>query len=476
MNSTFHGLETAKRALFAQQNGLYTTGNNIANANTLGYTRQRVNFAATEGWPPASMNRSQFAGQLGTGVSAESIHRVREFYLDVQYRAENAKVGYYASNASAMAKLEDILNETGKDPVGLARVLNDFRDSWQELSTNPENDGVREVVIQRGHAVADTFQHLYNTIQFYRQDLGKQVDGDVDKINSLLRGIDDLNRQIAQMEPHGYLPNNLYDERDRLVDELSGYMAIEVEKIPSESNGNAKAIAEGIYVIRVNGIEIVNKDRYLELQVDRQDGYVANVSFGGVPVEFEDLPLGKMKSLIENYGYDDGKGTYPELLAKLDSLADEFAANVNGAHAKGFKKDGQQGGNLFIEGAGAAGIKMLDQIEPDDLAPSLTIDGSGDGKNARNVAESIQGVMSEYERMIGRIGVEAQFANQQRKSAATLKTAVEENRLSVGTVSLDEEMMDMIKFQHAYNAAARTITVIDEMLDKIVNGMGVGGR
>lgn len=474
MKSTFHGLETAKRALFAQQSGLYTTGNNIANANTLGYTRQRVNFAATEGWPPASMNRSQSAGQLGTGVSAESIHRIREFYLDVQYRAENAKIGYYGSNASAMAKLEDILNETGKDPVGLSRVLNDFWQAWQELSMNPENDGVREVVIQRGNAVADTFQHLHNTIQFYRQDLGKQVDGDVDKINSLLRRIDDLNRQIAEVEPHGYLPNNLYDERDRLVDELSGYMAIEVEKIPSESNGNAKAIAEGIYVIRVNGIEVVNKDGNLQLKVDKPDGYVTNISFGNEQVDFEEMPLGKMKSLIENYGYgSEENGTYLELLADLDKLANDFAASVNAAHMEGITKDGSPAGALFTEGEGAKGIRMID-ITPGQLAPSLS--GSGDGTNARNVADSFQEVMSEYEKIIGRIGVKAQFSKQQRNSAATLKTAVEENRLSVSTVSLDEELMNMIKFQHAYNAAARTITVVDEMLDKIVNGMGVGGR
>lgn len=472
MRSTFHGLETARRALLTQQSGLYTTGNNIANANTLGYTRQRVNFQATEGWPPPSVNRSQFAGQLGSGVSAESIQRIRDFYLDVQFRTENSKLGYHGSNASAMAKLEDILNETGKDPVGLSKTLSDYWQVWQELSTNPENDGVREVVIERGNAVAETFQHLHNTIEFYRQDLGKQVAGGVDKINSLLREIDDLNRQIAQMEPHGYLPNNLYDERDRLVDELSGYMEIEVEKVPNE--GNVKALAEGTYVIRANGIEILNDARYLELEVDKPDGYVTNISFGGIPVDIVDMPQGSMKSLIENYGYGSAdNGTYSELLADLDKLANDFAASVNAAHMEGVTKDGSPAGALFTEGAGAAGIRMLD-ITPDQLAPSVT--ATGDGKNARNVADSFKGVMNEYETVIGRIGVQAQFANQQTKSAGNLKVAVEEKRLSVSTVHLDEEMMNMIKFQHAYNAAARTITVIDEMLDKIVNGMGVGGR
>jgi flagellar hook-associated protein 1 FlgK len=478
MTSTFHGLETAKRALFAQQSGLYTTGHNIANANTPGYTRQRVNFAATEGYPPASVNRSIIPGHIGTGVTAGTVQRIRDAYLDVQYRAENAKVGYYATNAKAMAQLEDILNETGKDPSGLSRVINDYWQALQELSTNPENDGVRTVVLERGNAVADAFNHLHHTIEFYRKDLGNQLDGSVDRINALLKEIHQINQQIAKVEPHGYLPNDLYDERDRLVDELSEYLDITVDAVKSSENGSANPLAEGIYVIRVNGIEIVGNGGPLELKLAKSaDGYVTGLSFGGQPLEIQALPAGKVKSLIENYGYDNGKGTYPELLAKLDALAVKFIQDVNDVH-KHIRND--QGDivevitdvDLFA-GDGAHNIRgALTDISR--LVPSLT--GSGDGTNARRIGDALKGVMNDYEALIGDLGIKAQSANRRWASAETLRSAAEDKRLSVSTVSLDEEMMNMIKFQHAYNAAARTITIIDEMLDKIVNGMGVGGR
>lgn len=104
MRSTFHGLEVAKRGMFTQQSALYVTGHNIANANTPGYSRQRVNFVQTEPYPPASMNRPQIPGQMGTGVEAGSIERVRESFLDIQYRGENNKLGYWEARADALKK------------------------------------------------------------------------------------------------------------------------------------------------------------------------------------------------------------------------------------------------------------------------------------------------------------------------------------------------------------------------------------
>ncbi|HEY4554461.1 MAG TPA: flagellar hook-associated protein FlgK [Bacillaceae bacterium] len=481
MTSTFHGLETGKRAMFTQQSALYTTGNNIANANTPGYTRQRVNFKESEAYPPAAMNRPQIPGQMGTGVAAGSIQRVREGFLDTQFRAENSKLGYHGSNSSALAKLEDILNETGKDSNGISKVLNNFWQSLQDLSTSPENGGARAVVIEQGKAVADTFNYVHGTIEAYRQDLGSQIEVDQKHINTLLENIDALNKKIAEVEPHGYLPNNLYDERDRLVDELSGYIDIKVEKVPSADDmlGNVKGVAEGYYIIKLGGNEIVNKDGYKTLDIQKAGDpgkeYVTTISFGEFTYTAATLPQGKMKSMIENFGHgSEGNGTYSKLLADLDKLANDFAASVNAAHQEGKLADGSNGVPLFQENAGASGIYMV-ETDPAKLAPSST-GSAGDGSNARNMADSFKGVMKGFESITGQLGVQAQFANRQKASTDVLRSAVEESRLSVSTVSLDEEMMNMIKYQHAYNAAARNITVVDEMLDKIINGMGTVGR
>ncbi|RST77478.1 flagellar hook-associated protein FlgK [Siminovitchia acidinfaciens] len=475
MSSTFHGLETAKRALHTQQASLYTTGNNVANANTPGYTRQRINMQATEAYPPASLNRPQIPGQIGTGVTAGEVQRVREFFLDSQYRKEGAKLGYYGTTSDALAKLEDILNETGKDATGISKVLNEFWQSLQDLSVHPENDGAREVVLQRGHMVADTFNYIYANIQTYREDLGLQIETDQNAINSILKNIDALNTRIAEVEPLGFIPNNLYDERDKLVDELSQYIDIQVVK--EDSYVNPKGAMEGIYKIKVGDIEVVNRSGYKELDIttDGDPDIVTGLSFGGEQVSIESLPQGRMKSLIENYGYgSDDHDSYLQIMKQLDDLANEFAKSINDVHKLGKTKDGNDGGVFFTEGVGALGLKMLLQ-HTNALAASKT--GSvGDSQQALEMADSFKSVLTGYQKVIGKLGVEAQYANRQKANAATLQSSVDERRLSVTTVSLDEEMMNMIKFQHAYNAAARNITVVDEMLDKIINGMGVVGR
>ncbi|GIN89272.1 flagellar hook-associated protein 1 [Siminovitchia terrae] len=475
MTSTFHGLETAKRALNTQQSGLYTTGNNVANANTPGYTRQRINMRATEAYPPASMNRPQIPGQIGTGVTAGEVHRVREFFLDGQFRKESAKLGYYGTSSEALSRLEDILNETGKDSVGISKVLGEFWQSLQDLSVHPENDGAREVVLQRGHAVADTFNYIYQSIQTYREDLGLQIETDQEAINSILKNIDALNKRIAEMEPLGFIPNNLYDERDLLVDELSKYMDIQV--IKEDSYTNSTGAMEGIYKIMVGDVEVVNRSGYKELDITMggDPEIVTGLSFDGNEVPIDLLPQGKLKSLIENYGYgSDEHDSYLKIMNQLDDLANQFAKSINEVHKEGKTKDGSDGGVFFTEGAGAKGIKM-ELTHTDDLAASKS-GAVGESEQALAMADSFKDVMTDYQKIIGKLGVEAQYANRQKANAATLLASVDDKRLSVSTVSLDEEIMNMIKFQHAYNAAARNITVVDEMLDKIINGMGIIGR
>lgn len=502
MTSTFHGLETAKRAMSTQQAGLYTTGNNVANANTPGYTRQRINMQASEAYPPASMNRPLIPGQIGTGVEAGSVQRIRESFLDNQFRKENSKLGYFGTNADALARLEDVLNETGKDSAGISKVLNDFWQSLQDLSTNPENSGARQVVLQRGQLVADTFNYVNSTIEDYRNDLKLQLDTDVDAINGILKNIDDINNKIAEVEPLGYVPNNLYDERDNLVDELSKFMDIQVEKVDSATGtGKPKAPMEGKYIITVksSNTQLVGGNGAAEIKVDYNQGppqVVSGLTIGdGQPItDMSQLPNGRIKSLIENYGYQDGadiKGTYIDIQNKLfglspngagqepTSVLNRLVKEMNAAHGQGVtqnKDDNgefKQGGDLFkVNGDGKLEFLIKD-IK--DLAAS-SAGSSGDSKNAVSMADTLEGVLKDYQKVIGGLAVDAQYANRQKSNVATLQKTVDDKRLSISSVSLDEEMMNMIKFQHAYNAAARNITVVDEMLDKIINGMGVVGR
>ncbi|MGG4037824.1 flagellar hook-associated protein FlgK [Heyndrickxia ginsengihumi] len=539
MSSTFSGLEIAKRAMAAQQSALYTVGNNVANANTEGYTRQRVNLTPTDEYPTVARNRPQMAGQIGTGVEAGSVQRVREKFLDVQYRDNNNTLGYWNARSDSLSQMEDVMNDTSDS--GLSNTLEDFWESIQDLSTNPEDVSARSVVIERGETVADTFHYLSQSLSTIKSNLGSEISVSVNDINSILKRVGDLNNQISQQEVSGYLPNDLYDQRDNLVDQLSSYLNIKVST--QSSGGQSPAMADGIYNITLeNGdgqeISLVQGSSYSTLQVQNgvdsdgdgvldappADGEMTGIVVGDTTLSFADangnvtFAQGKLRGSIESYGYQYtnsagntvATGIYPDALDQLDQLAYTFGTVFNAVHEKGTDLDGNTGNDFFtFDGLtdyhGAANALKVDpNMTYSKVAASANGD-SGDGTNAINLGNiedfelssssiSLQGftdqldlstlnlpistgtIASNYEGMIGKIGVDAQEANNLQSNSESLLNSVDSNRQSVSAVSLDEELTNMIKYQQAYNAAARSITVCDDMLDKIINSMGTVGR
>lgn len=531
MRSTFMGLETARRGMFTQQSALATTGHNVANANTPGYSRQRINFEQTEPYPNAALNRPQIPGQVGTGVKAGSIQRVRESFLDVQYRGENNKLGYWETRAEAYNKLEEVLNEPSES--GLAKTMDQFWQSLQDLAVNPTNPGARSVVRQRGIAVAETFNYLHNSISSIQRDLKNEISVTEKEVNSLTYQIGKINGQIADVEPHGYLPNDLYDERDRLIDQLSTLVNIKVDY--SGSGGQSLKMADGQAVIKMvsdTGKELgilVSGDRHNEVKVnfDGTDESVKTVSIGKTQFDFTELKsAGKLKALVDSYGYEQGGnvvGVYPDMLTKLDDLAYTFATKFNEVHEDGMSPNDilnkEKAGNAFfadsdnlvIDREGfASRIELAQAIHnsTDNIATAkgnvtTAADGTkvvnatvGDSSNALELAnvfnnayeyaddvtpgdttdDETANFRNYYEGVIGGMAVLSQEAVRLSQNSSSLREAVDSRRKSVSSVSLDEEMTNMIQFQHAYNASARMITLQDEMLDKIINGMGTAGR
>lgn len=511
--STFHGLEMAKQALFTQQSALYTTGHNISNANTEGYSRQRVNFETMNPFPAGSRNRPEIPGQLGTGVQAGSVERVRDSFLDYQYRSENSKTGYWESLSNSYVRMEGIMNEPSDS--GLSKTMDSFWQSLQDLATTPENSGARSVVAERGRAVAETFNYLSESLSSIRTDLKTQIDVSVSDANSLLRQIDGVNAQISALEPHGYLPNDLYDERDRLIDKLSGMMNIKVSY--DKSSKSSPDIAAGLASIEVvdnkgkaldpavklvDGTNAGNEGAVNEIEVEYTDDDTAGVASLNVDGQSIMASNGSIKGLIDAYGYkaEDGDGvtgTYTDMLADLDKMAKTFADAFNSVHQSGKDLDGEDGVEFFkfkegLEGT-AEGLIVNESIldEPDLIAaaPGDETGNAGNGGNASKLAEVFNdtsltddplgkntSVNTFYQSLIGEMGVQSQEASRMTANANVLRSQVEDQRMSVSSVSLDEEMSNMIKFQHAYSAAARSMTTIDEMLDRVINNMGLVGR
>lgn len=520
MMSTFHGLEMARQALFAQRSALYTTGHNISNVNTDGYSRQRINFQTASPYPPvATRTQSQYPGQMGTGVDMDSVQRIRNKFLDFQYRTEHSKVGYWNEKSEALARMEELLNEPTDS--GLNKTMDEFWQSLQDLAVNPDNAGARSVVVNRALAVTETFNHFTKSLHSIRTDLNDQIsvmannDGDnKSTINSLLKQIDDINEQIQKVEPNGYLPNDLYDKRDLLLDELSQIVNIQVEY--HESSNSSLKIADGIASIKLvdesgKPIKSGGEDVYF-IEVDEDNNRQINefnVQFDGDENGLQEvtaitvggkqlaLPLevnGALQGLIEAYGYSDGTnvfGDYPTMLDELNKIAEQFVTAFNAQHQAGQDLNGDIGKVFFTfdnDGFGAAGqITVNEELlnDPTLIATGAIGEGSRNGDNALALAKVFDkklaglddaSVKDYYGSVIGKLGVQAREANRRSENTGVLLGQVERERLSTSAVSLDEEMSNMIKFQHAYNAAARSMTTADELLDRIINNMGLVGR
>lgn len=552
MGSTFMGLETSKRGLTTQQTALYTVGHNIANANTDGYSRQRVNMEATMGFPGVGTNAPKVPGYLGTGVQAGSITRIRDQFIDNQYRQETTKLGYWSSKSDAVSQMEDVLSEPSE--YGLNTAFDNFYAALQDLSTKPESAATRAVVAQRGEHLADSFNYISTQLTQIQTNLKNEISVESDKVNSIIKQIAALNQQIGNVEPNGYLPNDLYDSRDSLLDQLSEYFNVTVDY--TKSGGNAQDIAEGsmnVYIKLDDGtkVQVVNKDKgatltangynpdevdattkevksYKHSAFDGSDNYSAFTDFainmnGATSTisydQLDNVGSGKMASLINSYGYATqttdtwdtngwkatvdvsagGKvlsaGLYPDKLGELNQLAQKFAEEFNELHKAGYTlgNSSVHGGDFFVDSDGkgtvgdnkitAANIKVNSYIISDNnlIAASTGQFEEGNGKQAITLSNlkttTIAGLnnasaQTYYEGIIGNLGVQGQQATTMEYNSTTIQLTISNNRASVSSVSLDEEMTNMITFQQAYNASARMITVVDETLDKIINGMG----
>ncbi|MEK3643900.1 flagellar hook-associated protein FlgK [Aeribacillus sp. FSL M8-0235] len=501
MVSTFFGLEAARSGLYAAQSALYTIGHNVANAETPGYSRQRVNLVQKQAYPTPGRFRADIPGQFGTGVDTQTVQRIRDRYLDVQYRGENSKLGYWSSRFNALSRMEDVMNELNE--TGLNETMDSFWQSLQDLAVNPSNLGARSVVLERGRAVTETFNYLAESLKHNQKDLRNELDVATTKINSLLEQINQINKQIGEVEPNGYLPNDLYDERDRLLDELSSYIDIKVT--PVESGGNALKVAEGKVTVELAGFEppitLVDGNRYkvrqFSLNESKTNGLIESISVGGRTIGADDFVEnlninGSLKGLIEAHGYTNigstiERGIYPSMMSDLDQMAYDFANAFNTVHRNGWsledinngvqtQRDFFDLGGLSSPKGAAAAIKVSDDMNRDRIAASATGE-IGDGQNALKLAEvKNTSFQSYFEAVIGEMAVMTQEAERMKENSETLVSSVEQRRKSVSSVSLDEEMTNMIQFQHMYNAAARMITLQDEILDRIINGMGLVGR
>ena len=471
MRSTFGGLETGLRALRAHQLALDITGQNIANADTPGYSRQVPNLTATAPYTLPSLQRTTVAGQMGTGVEVARIMRMRDEFIDVQIRHESSSQGRWKARQSTLEQLEVILNEPSEE--GIAAYLNKFWSALQELADRPDDPAIRQVLRETAVSFTDIIRQTDSQLKTLQRDLDQQAQIIGGRINSLAEQIAAVNEEIGKVTSVGDDPNDLLDKREVLVRELAELTNIDVQTDHMNR-----------YTITISGSLLVSGDHANSLafmENPDRDGLIDVVwAETGNAV---DLRGGELKGMLE---MRDAEVAY--YLDAFNDFASTLITEFNAVHRAGYGLDGSTGLNFF-SGNDASDIRLNPAITTNSIAASIDLGGEGapgNGENALALAGVIKtellmsngaATLSDYyESIVVKLGIDADKANTMMENKKALLHHLETRQESVAGVSLDEEMVNMIKFQNSYNAASRMITAVDEMLETLITRTGIVGR
>ncbi|MHB9143844.1 MAG: flagellar hook-associated protein FlgK [Symbiobacteriia bacterium] len=468
-NSPFFGIDVGLSALQAQQRALEVTAHNIANVNTPGYSRQRLDLTASDPYTvPSAMRPGGVPGQAGTGVSQQAIERFHDNFLDGQYRNENASLGYWNHRGEVLHQIEGIFTEPSN--AGIRSVLDKFWDSLQGLANDPSSYAARALTRQAGVAVADAFNHTTRQLTDLRSNLQQAAETKVGEVNVMASEIASLNKQISQAQSVGDNPNDLKDKRDHLLDELS-----------KEVGGHTQAAGDGSVSVFLGGVPLVEGFTSHTLSIGNSVTDPVMWDHINQPASVGSGELSSILTLRD-------RGV-PEYMTQLDHLAYTMATAFNTVHAAGWDAQSppQTGTAFFVGVATEAGSAAAIQVNPaitGDAVNGVQLIAAGgtplpdDGSNTMALADSLKsGPTGDlYRAIISGLGVDGQEADRMGSNQQTLLHAIDNQRDGVSGVSLDEEMSQMIKFQQGYAAAARVITAVDEMLDTIINRLGTVGR
>jgi len=431
---TLQGLQTALSGLIAEQTALDTTGNNIANANTEGYSRETALLEPNRPIPiPAMSTRTGEGAQLGTGVTVATITRIRNDYLDAQYRTQNSSLSAASTQSEVLTQAQSAFNEPSS--AGIASQLSTFWNAWNNLASSPTSEAAKEAVVAAGQQLATTFNELssqLSTISTQASEQFKTLTGPGGEVEDYAHQLAQLNGQIKLSEEAGQQPNNMLDRRDELLDKLSALANITVTEQPDHTDTvsfgeAAKPLVEGTTV--------------------------------NWPQELSEASGGRLGALLSLNG---PTGALSTLREGLDGVAETLASTVNEHLAK-----------PFFSGETAATLAVA--VKPSEVQASGS--KSVGGNEVAQAIAALRGGTAEqgYAALVEKVGSDVRTANDEQTNLHTTVTAINGQRQSVSGVSLDEEMTNLITYQRGYQASARTLTAMSEMLETLIEHTGKVG-
>lgn len=450
-------LNIAKRAMFAHQTAMNTSGQNIANVNTEGYSRQRVTLAASRA------TAAPF-GYLGAGVDVQTVERIRSQMIDQQLLDERPALEMHDFKSSGLEFVEEIFNEPSE--FGLSRNIEEFFNSWHDLANDPESTASRTVVRQKAQTMTSSFRRIDRELNNYQTHLNRELRDAVDEVNLITKEISKLNERIVNSEVNGHQAPDLRDQRDILVGKLS--KLVDVRTSENEHGGITVSAGNRTLVV-----DTFNEPLTLTTISESDPGPF--ITFEGDST-IAQISSGKIKGLLELRDKN-----IPDYRNRLDALAVALTTELNTVHTTGYNLNGITGIDFFDTAtSGAADFEVSASILTNaNLIASADTTGepgnNGIALAMANVADNLTMNSGEftfsdyYNSLISNIGSETQEANFLTNTFGLTVEQLEFSRESISGVSLDEEVTNMIEAQTAFNAAARVISSVDEMMQTILN-------
>jgi flagellar hook-associated protein 1 FlgK len=433
------------QALEANQGAINATSNNIANANTPGYTREVAQFTET----PVSQQNDVV---LGGGVNLNGLVSVRDELLNLQIQQQTSSQSSVDTQSTSLQQVQTYFTTTGGD---IASALSSFSSSLAELSANSSDAAVQQTVLSSGQNLAKAFNNTANGLTSVQSAANSEVTQTVAQINTLTKQIAQLNGQLWQLQAAGQDGGTVQDQRDQAVQQLSQLTGIAVTQ-----SSDGETITTG------NGSPLVMGSQSFTLQTTTGSNgtqQVIDTSGNNITSSIQGGQLGGAIQIRDQ--------VIPGYLNQLNTLATQFGASFNAAQAQGFDSNGNAGQNFFTvpSGSGAAAGFSVAITDPSLLAVSS--DGSsGSNGNVANLSATLtnklpsgQTPTQAYASLVYQVGNDTSTASSQSSAIGQNLLQLTNQQSAISGVSIDEETTNLIRYQQAYEAAARIVSTVQAL-------------
>lgn len=455
MPGAFHGLNMASNALRAFQRALDVTGHNISNVDTPGYSRQTVDFREND---PTSFWLGGLHS-LGNGVTIGSVNRIRDAFLERRRLEATGDSGKFLQMADSLNNVQALFLEPGGS--GIADAMDKFFNAWSALASNPNEPTVRMQVQQAGASLASRVRTTYQSLSDQANFTNESITGTLNRVQSLSNQIAELNGQIRHKQAEGAEPNDLMDLRDQALRELGTLVDITTYEQP-----------DGGVNVYMNQLALVDGAGAVPtpMTFDTATNTLSNAA------GTYDVRSGKLRGLFESA---EQIKTYQ---GNLDNIANQLRTQVNAIHSTGVNPLGNTGVNFFNDSlpqSGAIDFDLDPAVAADPQAIVSSVGGvAGDGGLAlsisrmRDQAQAGLGnvTFSRYfDNVVSDVGAKAEYWSAQVGTQNSMNEQIDRQIQAVSGVSLDDEMANMLRFQRSYQAAAKALSIFDQMTEDLIN-------